>query len=134
MVQNRLNSFYGMPQAANYPNMAQFQQQSFNQPYGIAFVYGEEGAKAYMVSPGFTMYLIDKESDRMFVKGTDVNGNLLPIETYRIVKEEKTETVKTQNDYPTREEFNTLNEKVDKLYSALKQKASYTKSEKGGHE
>ena len=130
MVQNRMNTFYGMQPTIGQPYAAQATQQ-FQQPYGIAWVYGEEGAKAYIVAPGYTMYLLDKESDKMYVKGTDINGNLLPIKTYRVVEDEQVEN--HQNDYPTREEFDSLSTKVDKMVSVLKSLSSKNK-EKGGNE
>ena len=122
-----MNSFYGM----NPTQMMPQYQQAFAKPYGIDFVYGEEGAKAYPVAPGNTMYLIDKDNCKLFIKGTDLSGNLLPIETYKVSKEEPQVH---QNDGPTRDEFTALNEKVEKLYSIVKNRQEKPKVEQGGHE
>lgn len=63
--------------------MNQFQQQPVQMPTqpvqqpqqnnnGILWVSGEVGAKSYLVAPGTSVLLMDSESEKFYIKSTDV--------------------------------------------------------------
>ncbi len=65
--------------------MNQFQQQPVQMPTqpvqqpqqnnnGILWVSGEVGAKSYLVAPGTSVLLMDSESEKFYIKSTDVSG------------------------------------------------------------
>lgn len=65
--------------------MNQFQQQPVQMPAqpvqqpqqnnnGILWVSGEVGAKSYLVAPGTSVLLMDSESEKFYIKSTDVSG------------------------------------------------------------
>ena len=83
----------------------------------VAYVQGENAAKAYPVQPGQTMYLFDTENPVMYVKTTDQNGYpSLRIFDYkeRIQNEKETvpPTTETKPDYISREEFDKFRNEI----------------------
>ena len=81
---------YSQPSYNNYnyqPMMAQQQMSQIQQPnyLPLTYVNGEEGAKAYIVSPNTTIYLRDSDSNKLFIKSSDSNGKYT-IEGYELVK------------------------------------------------
>lgn len=73
--------------------MNQFQQQPVQMPAqpvqqpqqnnnGILWVSGEVGAKSYLVAPGTSVLLMDSESEKFFIKSTDVSGMPQPLRTF----------------------------------------------------
>lgn len=115
---------YGYPM--QYPMMYQpqypIQQTISNTPInaaqqngtGIIWVQGEAGAKAYPVAPGNSLLLMDSEKDCFYIKSTDASGVPSPLRTFTYTEVvqtqpiEKTETVKFDDQYVTREEFEEL--------------------------
>ena len=115
-----------------YPNQYSPYQQSTNSA-SLVWVQGESGAKAYPVAPGNSVLLLDSESDRFFIKSSDASGMPLPLRvfTYSENAENATTSSISQNidltDYVTREEFNTL---VEKIAALSKQQKEYPRKEK----
>lgn len=73
--------------------MNQFQQQPVQMPAqpvqqpqqnnnGILWVSGEVGAKSYLVAPGTSVLLMDSESEKFYIKSTDVSGMPQPLRTF----------------------------------------------------
>ena len=73
--------------------MNQFQQQPVQMPTqpvqqpqqnnnGILWVSGEVGAKSYLVAPGTSVLLMDSESEKFYIKSTDVSGMPQPLRTF----------------------------------------------------
>lgn len=71
----------------------QFQQQPVQMPTqpvqqpqqnnsGILWVSGEVGAKSYLVAPGTSVLLMDSESEKFYIKSTDVSGMPQPLRTF----------------------------------------------------
>lgn len=75
---------YGYPAAYyNSPYMQTYQQpQQPAQSNGIQWVQGEAGAKAYNVSAGQSMLLMDSESQSFYIKSTDGSGMPLPLRIF----------------------------------------------------
>ena len=49
---------------------------------GLIWVQGEAGAKSYMIAPNSTVMLMDSESQRFFLKSTDVSGMPQPLRIF----------------------------------------------------
>ena len=58
-------------------NVAPVQNQN-----GLIWVQGEAGAKSYMIAPNSTVMLMDSESQRFFLKSTDVSGMPQPLRIF----------------------------------------------------
>lgn len=73
-----------------YPYTTPLAQPTVTQPVtttqpqstGIVWVQGEAGAKAYPVAAGNSMLLMDSESERFYIKSTDVSGMPMPLRTF----------------------------------------------------
>lgn len=84
----------------------------------ITWVQGEEGAKAYLVAAGNSVLLMDSEAKTFYVKSTDVSGMPLPLRIFDYTEREAHSKAAAQTpaaDYVTREEFNKLSAKIDRL-------------------
>lgn len=76
---------YNYPTAYNYANpyaQAYQQPQQPAQSNGIQWVQGEAGAKAYNVSAGQSVLLMDSECQSFYIKSTDVSGMPLPLRIF----------------------------------------------------
>ncbi len=85
---------------------------------GITWVQGEEGAKAYLVAAGNSVLLMDSEAKTFYVKSTDVSGMPLPLRIFDYTEREahpKAAGPAPTEDYVTRDEFNILSAKIDRL-------------------
>ena len=93
-------------------------QNPFQQPTptnDIKWVQGDAGARAFPVSAGATVQLMDTEAPVFYIKTVDVSGMPLPLRTFdyseRIPKEDKDD----RKDYVTRLEFDELKKQFDDL-------------------
>lgn len=86
---------------------------------GIIWVQGEEGAKAYLTSPGASVMLMDSENNTFYIKSSDQSGMPLPLRifdyTERTAASKSTFEPQAQADFVTREEFNALEDKLNAL-------------------
>ena len=93
----------------------QTQQQSNN---SIIWVQGESAAKAYPVSAGQSVLLMDSENSVMYIKSTDQSGMPLPLRIFdykerTLEAKEKPQTIAdTKHDYVSREEFDKFKEDI----------------------
>lgn len=83
------------------------------QPNGIIWVQGEEGAKAYSVAPGNRVCLFDSENPVVYIKSVDVNGRPLEMEVYDLVKRDPSPVHNTDpsldmSAYVTRDELDSI--------------------------
>lgn len=101
----------------NYQNQSQLFGQSSQQPpqyqpvaHKLMYVSGLEGARAFIVEPNKTVYLMDSESQTMFIKSADKDGrfylkafelNEVGLDTIGRSKDDK-----MVEDYVTRNELN----------------------------
>lgn len=82
------------------------------------FVNGESEVNNYPVAPGLTVMLIDFNLKKFWLKSTGMNGVPQPIRAFPF--EEEALPVSNQNgNSVSREEFEALNSKLDKLISEL---------------
>ncbi len=106
-------TYYGYNNPSFIPPKPQTNQYSF--------VNGIEGAKSYMLMPGNTMLLMDADNPVCYMKSCDANG--IPNLRYFKLEEMDEATAraltqpvaKPQVDYATKEDFNSLNKKLDEL-------------------
>jgi len=65
------------------PYLQQYQMPQVPQNNGgLNWVQGEAGAKSYMVAPNSTVMLMDSESQRFFLKSTDISGMPQPLRIF----------------------------------------------------
>lgn len=82
-------------------------------------VSGEAGAAAYPVAAGNTVLLIDFDSGKFWLKSTDGNRIPQPLRKFKF-EEEVPQPTQIQNGAAvTREEFQQLSDKLDKLIDGL---------------
>lgn len=79
------------------------------QSTGIQWVQGEIGARAFPVSPGASVLLMDSDENRFFIKSADASGMPLPLRMFSYTEEVATQShenkpIDTSN-FVTREEF-----------------------------
>ena len=115
--------------------MNQFQQQPVQMPAqpvqqpqqnnnGILWVSGEVGAKSYLVAPGTSVLLMDSESEKFYIKSTDVSGMPQPLRTfeYHEVGSQMPPKQPVQNmdsKYVTRQEYDDLKGKYEAIINRL---------------
>lgn len=115
--------------------MNQFQQQpvqmpaqSVQQPQqnnsGILWVSGEVGAKSYLVAPGTSVLLMDSESEKFYIKSTDVSGMPQPLRTFEYHEvgsqmPPKQPVQSMDSKYVTRQEYDDLKAKFNAIASRL---------------
>ena len=83
----------------------------------IISVNGFEEAKAYPVMFNTTELLMDNTKDQFYVKAVDRMGKYT-INTYEFHQVENEKPITTAN-FVSKEQFNELNEKLDKLMAQL---------------
>ena len=85
------------------PWYQQPQQQQPQQPNeSVVYIQGgEQAANNYLVAPNQTVYLVDNESGKIFIKATNISGMLMPLRRFEEVKPEPPQS---QN-FVTRDEF-----------------------------
>lgn len=93
------------------------QQQSNN---GIIWVQGEEGAKAYMVAPGNSVFLMDSEASVFYIKSSDASGMPMPLRIFDYTERTAARTpaqpsAASDEEYVTRQEFNALAARLDEI-------------------
>lgn len=131
-------ALYNNPYQYNFGvpgQMNQFQQQPVQMPVqpvqqpqqnnnGILWVSGEVGAKSYLVAPGTSVLLMDSESEKFFIKSTDVSGMPQPLRTfeYHEVGAQMPPKQPVQNmdsKYVTRQEYDDLKGKYEAIINRL---------------
>ena len=138
-----LNNSYGgfyQPYSTMTPqnnNNYQPQQQAQQQTYiPLTFVNGEVGAKAFIMTPNSTIYLQDSDSDKLFIKKSDMQGKSI-MKKYKLVELDENDKIienKQQKDIPSnfisKEQFETLKQEFEGKLSELTNKfESLTKKE-----
>lgn len=113
-------------QGYQQPTMQQ-QAQPQQQPpsNGILWVQGEEGAKAWLVTPGQTVLLMDSDGSSFYLKSADTSGMPLPLRIFDY--KERVSAPRTSSDAPTtagvdyvtRDEWNALAARYDALVDEL---------------
>lgn len=99
------------------PINLQPQQQANNGQLLTVFVNSEAEVNDYPVAAGTTVQLISFKMGKFYLKSTATNGVPQPIRIFRF--EEETQTVENQNGAVSRDEFDALNAKLDKLLKEL---------------
>lgn len=144
-----------MPYYNSYQQSYQPYQQPFQQSYaqpqptpmqtpinpqntGIIWVQGEIGARAYPVSSGNSVLLMDSEGQNFFIKSADMSGMpTMKKYSYTEVVDEPMRLESKDPNYDTahlasREEVKKLQEEVEMLRQQLSTMESITKQTKAG--
>lgn len=125
--------YQGIPDMRQYQTMQQPVQQNTQQMpqqqnnNGIIWVQGEEGAKAYMVAPGNSVFLMDSEASVFYIKSSDASGMPMPLRifdyTERTAARTPAQAAQIHSDeYVTRQEFNALAARLDAMTHATPEK------------
>lgn len=110
--------YYPGANAYNYGNQMYSVPQQAANGIMVVFVEGEAGARSYPVAAGNTVMLIDFNSSKFWLKATDSNGMPQQLRTFEF-KENVPVQQTGNNGGVTREEFETLNEKLNQLIAEL---------------
>lgn len=106
------------------PNaMYQPQEQKLNSGIFTTFVDNETTVQNYPVPTGSMAILIDLNHHKMWFKSVNSNGLPEPIRTFNI----KEIPLPINPNVVTREEFDTLNKKIDTLLNAIQNKGEIAK-------
>lgn len=94
---NPYNTPYTGMYGNNYQQYSQYQvplnfPPSQQVDAGMIWVQGESGAKAYPVQNGKTVVLFDSESQRFFIKSTDMSGIPQPLRIFEYTETNENET------------------------------------------
>lgn len=109
-------------------HLTQLRQQQYQPPQqqnnnGIIWVQGEEGAKAYMVAPGNSVFLMDSEASVFYIKSSDASGMPMPLRIFDYTERTAARTpvqpsAASGEEYVTRQEFNALAARLDEITRA----------------
>ena len=119
------------PQYQPYP----IQQQATSQ--GINWVQGLGGAQGFYVGAGQSAILMDSEAPYVYKKETAMDGRPLPIEKYRLVKEDDSPKEEKKQNYVTTDQIeeiisdrieNIVKEEVDRRLSEFSFKPTRKKT------
>ena len=103
-MQNYYNPYQNYPQQMPMPRQAT----------GVfAFVNGVEDARAYIVQANQTAYLLDNNSNHLFIKKADMNGRYI-IEDYILTRAEQ-----DGGDYVKKTDFIQLQAQITSLTQAV---------------
>lgn len=124
-------SYYQQPYATQtQPSVYQNQQQQTPQQTYIplTFVNGEVGAKAFIMQPNSTIYLQDSDSDKLFIKKSDIQGKSI-MKKYKLVELDENDQIienKPQKDlmgnFISKEQFHALKEEFEGKFNELTSK------------
>lgn len=100
----------------------------------IVPVDGESNMNTYPVAPGNTVFLIDFNSNKLWIKSKDNNGVPLPTQKFKLTQEPlgQNSAPNNQNNYVSMDKFNQLIGVVDNLndkFTRLMNDLSPSKSE-----
>lgn len=97
---------------------------------GIIWVQGENAAKAYPVSAGQSVILMDTEDNVMYIKSTDQSGMPLQLRAFeykeRIANGSKASKT---NEYISRDEFDQFREEIKNELKRAKSRVDESKKE-----
>lgn len=87
----------------------------------IVWVSNEQEASAFPVSTGGSVLMMDRNTNRFYIKTVTQNGVLLPMEIYEFnpIKKDAPQTADTGN-YVTKDEFNELKKMLEDLTAPSK--------------
>lgn len=94
----------------------QYQQPQQNNNVMVVTVQGEAGARIYPVAAGNTVFLIDFDAHKFWLKSTDLNGMPSRFATFNFTEEI---VQPNQGDVVTRNEFNDLKKTIDNQFKQL---------------
>lgn len=125
-------NYYGgmynpQPQVPQIPTPAQAPQQQANS--GLIWVQGESGAKSYLVAPNTTVLLMDSESNKFYLKSSDVSGMPQPLRVFEYTEKTGQQTQKAAPDvdfaeYVTKREFDEFKTALKSSFGVAKEKVS----------
>ena len=114
---NNYNPYYTGTPNMNQTVQTQSQPMNLMNSFTAVLVDSEASARAYPVAAGNTVVLIDFNSGHFWFKSTEATGMPQQLRTFEF--KEVTQQPVQQVQGVSREEFNALNDKIDKLIAEL---------------
>lgn len=111
MANNYFGGYLPQPQ-----QIMQYQPPQQNNNVMVVTVQGEAGARIYPVAAGNTVFLIDFDAHKFWLKSTDINGMPSRFATFNFTEEV---VQQNQGDVVTRNEFNDLKKSIDNQFRQL---------------
>lgn len=110
-----------------------FQNAQSNGGTIVGWTQGINGAKAYPLGPNTRAYLFDTEVDKFYTKNTDASGVPQPVREFEYfeVEHHEDESMDPSN-YVTKEEFNSMSDKLDYILEQIQNVKPYRKENKHG--
>lgn len=96
---------------------------------GLTWVQGEAGAKSYLVAPNTTVLLMDSESNKFYLKSSDVSGMPQPLRVFEYTEKTGQQAQKHAPDvdlgeYVTKREFDEFKTTLKSSFGIAKEKVS----------
>jgi len=111
-------AYFNQPyQQSQQQNPINQQMQASNGSLMTVFIDNEEAVNDYPVAAGLTVQLISFKLGKFWLKSTATNG--VPQQVRSFSFKEDTQPAQIQNDSVSRDEFNALNAKLEKLLKEL---------------
>lgn len=110
-------------QMQQVPQMPQAQMTQQNN--GILWVSGEIGAKSYLMAPGTTVLLMDSESQKFYIKTTDMSGmpTIRTFEYSEVYPNAQKQPIEAAEDlserFVTRQEYNEMRARYETIMKRL---------------
>lgn len=104
---------------SNFYPQVQMPAQQMTPTISTVLVQGEAGAQMYPVAAGNTVFLVDMNANLMWIKSTANNGLPQPIRKFELKEIVEMPQNVTPSNAVTREEFQTVQAKLDELLKAL---------------
>lgn len=123
-----------MQQVPQMPQIPQAQMPQQNN--GILWVSGEIGAKSYLVAPGTTVMLMDSESQKFYIKSSDMAGMpTLKTFEYKEIFSNAPQSTQTasedlDNRFVTRQEYNEMRAQYEAILQKLNELSTEPKQTK----
>jgi hypothetical protein len=109
---NPYQNQYSNPYQQYQQPMYQTQPQVVYHP--LTYVNGIEGAKAFIVNAGQTIYLMDSDSNTLFIKTADMQGRY-EIKSFSLIQSGLDNNRQTPADYITKEDLTIFKQELLKV-------------------
>lgn len=105
---NPYQNNYQMPVQPTVPTIPT-QQPTYTNGGNLYFVGSEDEAKNWIVAPSQTVYLLDRNNSKLYIKTVEKNGMAEPLEVFTLGTQKVEE--KTKVEYATKEDLEKLQAK-----------------------
>jgi hypothetical protein len=86
---------------------------TYNNSANLFFVGSEEEAKSWIVNPSQTVYLLDRNNSKLYIKSVEKNGMVQPIEVFELSMPSTNEL--NNIEYATKQDIEELSKKIKEI-------------------